>query len=348
MKRLLSWLDNNLLSLLGGFLLVFIPLYPKWPLFDILYGYNVRVRLEDFFVAGTLGFFILQLLRRKIKLEISPVVIGLGAYLLFGLLSMLVSFFVIQTIPLQYQFVAKTILHWMRRIEYFSLFFILIASIKSWKQVKIYLVLFFITLFAVIIYGYGQKYLYWPAFSTMNREYSKGWWLYLSEHARVLSTFGGHYDLAAYLVITLSLGWSFFFGAVRKWTKILLGFLILGGIWLLILTASRSSFAAYMVGLFIVTFLWTFKKGLGWGISRFVAASFLSVLLMLSFGDLSDRFLHLLRISDRVSGIQAVLLKPFGSVPKNNAVFLQNNLAAVTSKSDVPPPSQKTCGFERK
>ena len=62
----------------------------------------------------------------------------------------------------------------------------------------------------VAVYGFGQKYLYWPAFSTMNREFSKGWVLYLTEHARVLSTFGGHYDLAAFIMMVLILLWSLF------------------------------------------------------------------------------------------------------------------------------------------
>ncbi len=341
MRRILHWLDNNLLVILAGFLLVFIPLYPKWPLFDILYGYNVRVRLEDFFVAVTFGLFLFQLFRRRVSVWQTPVAKTLLAYLVVGALSMLAAFFVVQSVPLLPMHVGKTFLHWLRRVEYFSLFFVLFASVRSWKTVKIYLGIFFLTFLVVIIYGFGQKYLYFPAFSTMNREFAKGWWLYLTEHARVLSTFGGHYDLAAYLVVALTLTWSFFFGAVKKRFKLILGLLLAGGFWLLILTASRSSFLGYLAGLFVVCFLWTFKKGLGWGISRYLTATFLSILLMLSFGDLSDRFLHLLRLSDRVTAIKAVLLRPAGQPPKDQAMFLENNLAAVALKSDVPPSLAK-------
>ncbi len=336
-KKVLHWLDNNILQLLAGFLLVFIPLYPKWPLFDILYGYNVRVRLEDFFVAGTLVVFIVQWIRKKVVLPQTPVSKGLFTYLFFGFLSVLVSIFVIKTVPLEYLHAGKTFLHWLRRVEYFSLFFIFFSSIKSNKAIKVYLWLFFLTFLAVVLYGYGQKYLYWPAFSTMNREFAKGWWLYLTEHARVLSTFGGHYDLAGYLVIALTLSWSFFIGLKNKLLKTGLGLLILSGFWLLILTASRISFISYLLGLSVVIFIWTFKKGLGWGVSRWLVATFLSVLLMLSFGDLSDRFLRLVKISDRVSGLKQILLKPTASPPQNNAMFLENNLAAVAAKSDVPP-----------
>ncbi len=89
MKKMFSWLDKHLLAVLAGFLLVFIPLYPKWSLFDIFYGYNVRVRLEDFFVGFTLLVFLIQLVRRKISLVWSPVSIGLIAYLAVGFLSVL-------------------------------------------------------------------------------------------------------------------------------------------------------------------------------------------------------------------------------------------------------------------
>ena len=337
MKKILSWLDTHLLRIMAGFLLVFIPLYPKWPLFDVLYGYNVRVRLEDFFVAATILLFLIQFLRKKINIWVTPVSRWLVVYLVIGLLSVVCAVLITGTVPMLPMHVGKSLLHWLRRAEYFSLFFILFVSIRSWRTVKIYLGLFFVTLLAVIIYSYGQKYLYWPAFSTMNREFAKGWWLYLTEHARVLSTFGGHYDLAAYLVIALTLAWSFFFGAVNKFAKIIFGLLLAGGFWTLILTASRSSFIGYILGLTIVVFLWTFKRGLGWGLTRWVVTVSLSILLMLSFGDLSDRFLRLIRIADRVSVLKAVLLKPAGTPPQNQAMFLENNLAAVALKSDVPP-----------
>lgn len=341
MKRYLLWLDENLIALFAGFLLIFIPLWPKIPLADLLYGYNVRLRLDDIAVALACGVFLIQLIRRKVKIGLNPVTIGLVVYLIFGLLSMLSAVFLTHTVPEHYLHVAKTAFHWVRRIEYFSLFFILFGSIKSIKVTKALIILFFVTLLGVIIYGYGQKYLYWPAFSTMNREFSKGWTLYLTEHARVLSTFGGHYDLAAYLVIALTLGWSFFFGLKNKVFKISMGILVLGGFWLLILTASRISFIAYLIGLTFVVFLWTFKKGLGWGISRWLLAVTLSIFLMLSFGDLSSRFMRVLRLDERLQGIRQIALVSGVKPPTQNAVFLDNTISGVTSQSDQPPTPVK-------
>ncbi|KKU90768.1 MAG: Dolichyl-phosphate-mannose-protein mannosyltransferase [Microgenomates group bacterium GW2011_GWA1_48_10] len=344
MTRFLNWLDNNILTLLAGFLLLFIPLYPKIPLFDVLYGYNVRVRAEDLAIALTMAVFCLQLLRWRVRINLDPVTIGIFTYLFFGLASVVVSVFILQTIPLQYLHVAKTVLHWLRRIEYFSLFFILFGAIKSIRTTKAMLILFFVTMVGVILYGYGQKYFYFPAFSTMNREFSKGWVLYLTEHARVLSTFGGHYDLAGYLVIGLSLAWSFFFGLKNKLPKLVVGLILAGGFWLLILTASRISFIAYLIGLSVVIFLWMFRRGLEWGLSRWVVATFLSILVMLSFGDLSDRFLRIIRLDERVGGLRNVLMRPAGTPPQNRALFLDNtnstgtsDVGAVTSRSDKPP-----------
>lgn len=336
-KKLFYWLDNNLLTVFAGFLLVFIPLYPKWPLFDVLPGYIVRVRLEDFLVTIAIVFYLLQLARRKFSLNLSPGSISLLLYLLVGLVSCIVAIFVIKTVPVELNQVGKTFLHWGRRIEYFTLFFIVFSSIKSNRVAKIFIILLFATLIAVVLYGFGQKYLYWPAFSTMNREFSKGWWLYLTEHARVLSTFGGHYDLAGYLVITLTLAWSFLFGAKNLLQKAGIGIILAGGFWLLILTASRISFAGYIIGLTIAVFLWSFKKGLGWAITRWIAAVSLSVIIMLSFGDLSDRFLRLIKLDHRINNIRQALLNPASSAPQNNANYLENNLAAVASPSDTPP-----------
>lgn len=335
--KIISWFDENLLTVLAGFLLVFIPLYPKIPLFDAIPGYLVRVRPEDFLILFTLGIYFLQLIRRKISFQLNPAAIGIILYLIFGLLSSLSAVFIAQTVPMEPLHVQKTFLHFFRRIEYFSLFFILFSALKSAKVIKIFTVILFVTLAVVTVYGYGQKYLYWPAWSTMNREFAKGWVLYLTEHARVLSTFGGHYDLAGYLVILLTLCWSFFFGLKQKLLKLGVGVILAGGFWLLILTASRISFIGYLIGLTAVVFVWMFKKGFGWGVTRWAMAIFLSLFIMLTFGDLSDRFLRLIKVSDRLAGIREVLLRPTGAPPTDKAVFLENNLAAVTSKSDQPP-----------
>ena len=338
MRKLLAWLDENLLFLLTGFLLAFIPLFPKLPLFEVLPGYIVRVRLEDFIIAGTLIIWLIQLWRKKVSFGPNPLARPVLAYLTIGILSMISAVFIIRTVPQEALHINKMVLHFLRRVEYFSLFFVFYSTVKSIKQVKTYLIILLATIVGVTLYGYGQKYLYWPAFSTMNREFAKGWALYLTEHARVLSTFGGHYDLAAFMMMALILLWALFFLVDNLWQKAAVAVILAGAFWLLILTASRTSFLAYLAGVTVLFAILAFKNGINKSLKHWLVVTVLSIVVMLSFGDLSDRFTKLLKLDQRIGGIKSILLRPLGKPPAGeNVVLLENNLAAVTSKSDQPP-----------
>ena len=341
LKGVLSWLDEHLLFLITGFLLAFIPLYPKLPLFEAIPGYIVRVRIEDFLVGVVLIIWLIQLIRGKAKFGPNPLAKPIITYLVIGVLSMLSAIFVIGTVPMEALHIGKMVLHFLRRVEYFSLFFVFFSAVKSLKQVKTYLIILVLTMLAITIYGYGQKYLYWPAYSTMNREFSKGWQLVLTQGARVMSTFGGHYDLAAFTMAILVFLWALFFSVKQRIWKLLV-FIVLGGaFWLLILTVSRTSFLAYLAGVTMLFFFWMFRKGIRWSATRWTGVILLSVLIMLMFGDLSDRFFKLLKLDQRIGGIKSLLTQPVGAPPTgSNIAFLENNpanIGDVTSKSDFPP-----------
>lgn len=254
-----KWLDNRALLLLSGFLLAFIPLFPKLPLFDIIPGYIVRVRLEDFFVIFTCIVWAVQIFRKKVewKTKMTYVVI---AYAVVGLLSTLSAIFITKTVPFETLHIGKTLLHYFRYLEYFTLFFIVYSAIKTRDDIIFLLKVIIATVIGVGLYGVGQKYLYWPVYSTMNREFSKGLRLYLTEHARVQSTFGGHYDLAAYLVIITPLVMSFLYTSKKKLHSFFLwiAFLLCG--WMLIVSASRTSFFSFLVSSFFVLTFLTAKK----------------------------------------------------------------------------------------
>lgn len=337
----LKWLDDNLLSFLAGFLLVFIPLYPKIPLLDAIPGYIVRIRIEDLLISLTCLIFFIWVIRGKIKLQSIPLFKPVIIYLAIGFISMLSAVFIVKTVPLELLHVGKMVLHYFRRIEYFSLFFILYSAIKTPKQVKIFTFLILFSIIGVSIYGFGQKYLYWPAFSTMNREFAKGWLLYLTEHSRVLSTFGGHYDLAAYIMMMLTFLWSLFFGVKSKIGRFLIFSVIAAAFWILILTASRTSFIAYIGSTSLIILLWIFRRNISWVFTRWFGVMVLSLFVMLSFGDLSERFTKLLKLNQRFGGLKNILLQPATKPPEDKAYFLVNNLEAVTSKSDQPPTPLK-------
>ena len=335
MSRLFAWLDDHILEYLSLALLIFIPLYPKIPLADLIPGYIVRLRLDDLLVGLAAAIWIIWLIRKKVTLSGNPLFIPLGVYALVGFLSSLSAIFITKTVPLDEIHVAKLFLHFIRRIEYFSVFFIFFSSIKSLAQIKRYIFIIALVLLAVSIYGFGQKYLYWPAFSTMNREFSKGVKLYLTEHARVLSTFGGHYDLAAYLMVVLTL-FIPLVTIVRSWlSKLLFLTASAAGFWLLILTVSRTSFLAYLVSITVVFAILATKKGWLWATANYIVVIFISLGIMVSFGDLSDRFAHVLKL-DRFKA--SALLRPIKKEPPKGAgtAYLE-----VGSKSDIPPSTEK-------
>src|SRR5690606_38067721 len=163
----------------------------KIPLGDLIPGYIVRLRLEDVFIAIAAAWWGIQVLRGKIHWR-TPLTLAIGLYVVTGLAASLAGVWITGTIPAEVLHIGKSMLHWARYVQYFSLYFIAYSAIKSRKQAFIMVVLSLLTVVLVGFYGYGQKHWYWPVYSTMNREFSKGIRLYLGPHARVQSTFAGH------------------------------------------------------------------------------------------------------------------------------------------------------------
>ncbi len=340
MSKLLNWLDNHALEYLALALIIVIPLYPKIPIADLIPGYIVRLRMDDILVAIAFVFWIIQLIRKKVTLRGNILLMPILIYVLVGAVSSVSAIFITKTVPMSSPHIEKLFFNWARRIEYFSVFFVFFSTIKSLGQIKKYIYLIAAVLMLVSIYGFGQKYLYWPAYSTMNREFSKGITLYLTEHARVLSTFGGHYDLAAYLMMLLTIFIPLSL-VVKKWLHKLFFVAISAlGFWLLILTVSRTSFIAYLFAITVAFGLLAMKKGYFWAISRYIVVLLLSLAVMLSFGDLSDRYAHVLKL-DKLKNIG--LLKPIAKeAPKGpNVAYIDINSDTVGSKSDTPPTTKK-------
>lgn len=342
--QLLRWLDDNLLLLLSAVLLIFIPLFPKVPFFSPIERYIVRVRLEDFLVLGTALAWLVQLLRNKVNWN-SPLTGLILAYVGSSFLSLLSAVFLINTIPMLPDHLLKSALHFFRYIEYFSLFFIVFASIKNRRQVELLLGVIVATLLAVIVYGYGQKYHYWPVYSTMNREFSKGVRLYLTEHARVQSTFAGHYDLAAYLVIVLPLVLALTLTQTKRAIKIGLGLIHFLGVWLLILSASRTSFAAYGLAISLVILLvsWQYDRWLPrlkYFFSRFFGTWLVVAILMLMFGgDISDRFVQVIKSSPQLSGPYQTFTTQTDRLAEQIGWTEQNWLKVSLGPDSAPPPN---------
>ena len=324
MAKLLKYLKENFYYLGIGFLLFFIPLYPKFPLVSIS-GTYVSVRLEDFFVAGIVFVFFVNLIRRRdfslLKDSLTRLII---LFFGIGLLSVFSGFFITKNITLHI-----ALLHFIRRVEYISLFFVTYSSIKNFKQLKLFGWIILVSSFGVIVYGLGQKFLGWPVVSTMNKEFSKGLILRLTWWARINSTFAGHYDLAAYMVMVFSLCVSAIMIVKKTIVRIVISLLALFSYYIIILTASRISFVAYLAGVLVILF---FSKK-WWWIGPFLG---LSILGMVFSDDLGQRYAATFKIN--LSFMSGMVKIPPRIAEAPEIVPTTAPIAIVTSIPVVPKP----------
>ncbi|MFZ5366147.1 MAG: O-antigen ligase family protein [Patescibacteria group bacterium] len=337
MLKLLNWLKERILFIGVVVLLVFIPLYPKFPLFEVP-GTYVAIRFEDFLVAFLVGVFILKTLGERTNIFQDRLNRLIFAYFVVGGLSSLSAIMITKNVIPH-----LVLLHWVRRIEYMLLFFIAAASVRKMQDVKDYLVAIFLATAGVIIYGLGQKFLGFPVISTMNEEFSKGVLLSLSEWARVNSTFAGHYDLAAYLVLVLAVTVGGIIGFASFWQKI---FTLIFGIftfYLLILTASQISFIAYLVG---ITAVLVFSKKYFW----IIPVLSLSILAIFTSSEFSQRYATTLKINlSFLSGIykskgkEKLVLLPTPTPPPPPSVVapLKPKRKVISLPTPTPTPIEK-------
>jgi hypothetical protein len=242
-------------------LTLFIPLYPKFPLLDVS-GTFVAIRLEDILIAIAGVIVVAMNFKRIPWLVKQPIT---QAFLLFwgiGLISLLSAIFLTHTVQTN-----VGLLHYLRRIEYMSLFFVGWLAIKNLHQVKTLLLAMMVATVFIVIYGLGQVYAEFPVISTTNKEFSKGLILALTPGARPNSTFAGHYDLAAYLSMALIFLGTLFFVYGFKQLKashrkvvapLTIAAVALMSFGMLGLTAARASFASTFFGLALS--FWLLKK----------------------------------------------------------------------------------------
>lgn len=246
-------------------LIVFIPLYMKYPLFRVS-GSFVSIRLEDLLILSTYFVWSLYILiSKKYKtLLADKLFVAILVFLFVGLISSYFSSFGLQTTTFK-----LSVLHLLRRAELILLMPVAYTTIKNNKQIFKYLLLLFIVTSIVGVYALGQRYASFPALTTINTELSKGLIYYLNSYDRVSSTFSGHYDLAVYLMMIIIILSSATIYLVNKiinkgWIKTeknlyllsipLFAILLLSG-WVLIMTAARFSFVALVAGIILLFLL---------------------------------------------------------------------------------------------
>lgn len=235
-------------------ILIAVPLYPKFPIFNIP-GTYVAIRLEDFLISLVSAIFLLYILRQPSVFLGDRINQAFLLFFLVGLVSTLAGIFLTKTVILH-----LGLLHWARRIEYTIPFFIGVAVLRREGQVRFFIQILLVVAFLAFLYAVGQIHLGFPVISTQSAEFAKGLALRWIPGARIHSTFAGHYDLAAFLVLLLPLSFGYFFVVRSILGKVLVFVAGASSFWLLVLSSSRISMAAYLIGIGIV--LWLLRKRL--------------------------------------------------------------------------------------
>jgi O-antigen ligase len=238
-------------------ILIFIPLYPKFPLFTVPFSY-VAIRAEDFLIALVWFIFLIRLLvSRKIKFPtISP---QFAIFFFVTFVSSLSAILITKNVqPL------IVILHFLRRIEYMSVFFLVYWAAKDTSTRRYYLELALLPSIGVFLYGIAQIFMGAPVISTMDSESSKGIALTLRPGVTLNSTFAGHYDLAVYLNMIMTY-LAAITVAVNGWLK-RLPFLVLFVmlLWLFMQAGSRVGLLGLVFSVCLVSFFYRrYLLGLG-------------------------------------------------------------------------------------
>jgi len=242
-------ININIFKCILAVILIFIPLYPKFPLISIN-GTYVAIRLDDIVIAiAALVWFIYQIKNKfpVFKVKITPLFL---IYFLAIIISFINAWLIYQTEPINI-----LLLHVFRRFEYMSIFFIGLEALKQKKDFSFLYLFFLLSTTLVTFYGFGQKYLKFPVISTMNQEFSKGQLIQMNIWTRISSTFAGHYDLAAFLSVALIIILGISLITKNKILKII-GFIIwIPSYYIFTLTASRVSTFAFLGGSIIALFL---------------------------------------------------------------------------------------------
>lgn len=285
-ERLEKFKDTILKYGVAAILLV-VPLYPKFPLFNIP-GTYVAVRAEDFLIAALGIFWIAYLIRNGFRDFLkNPLNRAIVLFLGVGLLSVVSAILLTKTVSFH-----LAVLHWARRVEYIIPFFVAVAAMKTRKGANhiFFAESLFIVSVIAFVYGLGQVYAEFPVISTQNEEFAKGLALRYVSGARIYSTFAGHYDLAAFLVLVFPLAFAFLFIS-KNWIYRIAIFLgvISPAFWLLMRTESRVSFFAYLLAV-VVTLLLIRRRLF---IIPFVLISFV---LMVTASGLGERYLYTINI----------------------------------------------------
>src|SRR5258708_5638621 len=315
--KLLRLLRENILFIASLFLLFFIPLYPKLPIIGVSHTW-VYVRAEDFIVAAILTLWIFLVLFKKVKLK-TPLTVPIFLFWVIGAIATFHGVLIIFP-TLANVFSNVAFLSFIRRVEYISLFFVAYSSIKDKKLIYPVIAILSVTVVLIILYGLGQRFLGFPAFLTGNEEFAKGYALKISSLGRITSTFAGHYDLAAYLVLIIPILTSLAFAFKNIFIKFSLFLIAMLGFGLLFMTVSRVSFFVLLLSL-LMLFIFQKKK---FAVISLMCFFVITVLLLIFSPSLAQRFGNTVTAVDVL--VDATTGRALGEVKDTPREYFKNKL----------------------
>ena len=276
----LSWLLETFPKYLIAAIIMIVPLFPKFPLLNIP-GTYVAIRFEDLLLLILAVLVFIKILPNIQSFLKDKIVVAFLIFFGVGLISVISGVYLTHTVG-----ITIGMLHWLRRIEYAIPFFaglIFFTKETISENLNFYLKLLVIVVIVAFVYGLGQRYLSFPIIITQNAEYSKGIALRWTPGSHINSTFAGHYDLAAVMVMLLPIFITLLFVLKDKLSRLILLATSSAGLWLLINSVSRIAQVSYLLAVCLSLLLVKKFKALG-------IVMVISLVLITTSSDLGARF----------------------------------------------------------
>lgn len=305
--------------------LIIVPLFPKFPLFSVN-GTYVAIRFEDLILL-LLGVLILIKVLPNLKQFLKDkIIFSFAVFIAIGFVSLLSGAFLTQTVGFKIG-----ALHLLRRIEYIIPFvgmITLLSKEKAGEYLNFFTKLFLVVTLVAFVYGVGQRYLRFPIIITQNEEYSKGVALFWTPGSHINSTFAGHYDEAAVMVMFLTIFITLLVLTKDYVSKLALFLSSSFGLWLLINSLSRIAQVSYLVSIGISLFLVKKYKAL--------ALMFLVSLILIGMSSsLGSRFSRIFEVfQQKINSARSVTY----IIPKFEVLASESILPAKRTIQVTPTP----------
>lgn len=225
-----------------------VPLMPKLPLIPIG-GYLVPIRVEDVFLSYALCVVILKSVwEQRFRLP-APLTGSMLAFVAVQGVSLAFAMCFLDTISQP----TIAMLYCLRSLEYFSASLLCLVAVRNWNQFRFVLIALAASVLLVGVYGVLQELSLVPAFDAMHQtgEIMQVYFFPSFQGDRLLSTFAGPYDLAAFYVIAIPILLSWLLVSRSKVARAAIGITIGVSVFCMYLTFARGPLLGLAIALLV-------------------------------------------------------------------------------------------------